>query len=349
MTNPMRVALIGAGGIGDLRAEAVTKTPALKLQVVVDIARERAEGVAQKYGAESSTDAMAVVQRNDVDMVIVSTPPNLHGEQAIAALNAKKHVIVEKPIAHSLEDAERMCDAADANGVFLKTGFNHRYFPSMAYAKKLIDSGKIGEVISVQSYAGHPGGKEFGHDWIHDAKVTGGGSYVDNGIHILDLARFFLGKEEMVTAKGYVANLIWPFENAEDNAYGLFRSASGKIAEVHSSWTQWRNYQFWVEVFCTRGYVRASYPPALVEWGEIPEPGIRAKRHWELFPVFQVQERLQGWRFTGVQSFVTEMSEFAAGIAAGRPTPATGRDGLRALQMAYAVYRSAKEGGEVTI
>lgn len=347
MTKPLGVALIGAGGIGEIRAEAAAQTPGVKLVALVDLMKERAEKVAAQFGAQPSTDPLAAAQRSDVDIVIVSTPPNHHADMTIAALEAGKHVICEKPLAHTLEDAERMCQAADKSGVYLKTGFNHRYFPSMQFARKLIDSGKIGDVITVQAYAGHPGGKEFGHDWIHDGAVTGGGSLVDNGIHILDLTRFFFG--DVDTAMGYRANLVWKFDNAEDNGFALFRSASGNIAQVHASWTQWRGYMFWVETFGTRGYVRASYPPMMAQWGVTPEPGIRAKRHTELFPMFQIQERLKSWRWTVRNTFIHEVGDFVQGIHAGKEVPATGRDGLRAMQMAHAIYRSSREGVEVKV
>jgi predicted dehydrogenase len=347
MNAPLGIALIGVGGIGEIRAEAAAQTPGVKLVSVVDLAKDRAESVAGRFGAQASTDPLAVVQRKDVEIVVVSTPPNHHADITVAALEAGKHVICEKPLAHALAEAERMCLAAEKHGVFLKTGFNHRYFPPMQYARKLIDSGKIGEVITVQAYAGHPGGKEFGHAWVHDGNITGGGSLVDNGIHILDLTRFFFGEVE--SAMGYKANLVWKFDNAEDNGFALFRSASGKIAQVHASWTQWRGYLFWVETFGTRGYVRASYPPMMVQWGETPEPGIRAKKRYEFFPRLQIQERLKSWRWTIVYSFVQEVTDFVHGINAGKEVPATGRDGLRAMQMANAIYRSSSEGIEVKL
>jgi predicted dehydrogenase len=349
MTAPLGVAHIGAGSIGVLRADAVAKSPDLKLKVVADLRKDLADAIAQKHGCHSTTSWQEAVTRKDVDLVIISTPPSLHAEMALLAIESGKHVLVEKPIAHTLQDAERMCEAAEKKGVLIKTGFNHRYFPSMAFAKKLIDSGRIGKVISVHAYAGHPGGKEFGPKWVTDGDVTGGGSLVDNGIHILDLTRFFLGDVDVTTGKGYVANLIWPFEKAEDNSFALFHAPNGAIAYVHASWTEWRGYFFSVETICTRGYVRASYPPMLAQWGETPEPGIRAKKHLELFPMFQIQERLKTWRWTIIESFVQEMTDFARGIRSGQPVVPTGRDGLRTLQMAHAIYKSSKEGQEVTV
>lgn len=348
MKAPLGVAHIGAGSIGVLRAQAVSETEGLKLKVVADLRQDAAQSIARMHGCDYTTSWQDAVNRKDVNLVVISTPPSLHAEMAIAAASAGKHILVEKPIAHTLQDAEKMCDAADRYGVLIKTGFNHRYFPAMAFAKKLIDSGRIGEVIRVQAYAGHPGGKEFGPKWVTDGAVTGGGSLVDNGIHILDLTRFFLGGE-VETGKGYVANLVWPFESAEDNSFALFHSTNGAIAYVHASWTEWRGYYFSVETVCTRGYVRASYPPMFAEWGETPEPGIRAKRRYEIFPKFQLLERLRSWRWTIVTSFVEEMTDFAQGIRAGHPVEPTGRDGLRTLQMANAIYRSSKEGQEVTV
>ena len=343
------VALIGAGAIGELRAAAVAQTPGVSLVAVADIRDTMARSVAAPYGAAATSDWQEAVSRSDVDLVIVSTPPNLHAEIALAAISSGKHVLCEKPLAATLADAARMCEAAARAGVMLNTGFNHRYFPSMKFARKLIDSGRLGDVISVQAYAGHPGGKEFGHDWVHDGAVTGGGSLVDNGIHILDLTRYFLGNTEITDAKGYTANLIWPFETAEDNGFALFRTNSGAIVQLHASWTDWRGYRFWVEAVGTKGYVRASYPPMLAQWGTTPKPGLRARRRYNIFPYFQLQERRKSWRWTIVRSFVEELTDLVVGIHGGQSVSATGDDGLRAMQLADAIYRSSCDGVEVSV
>jgi predicted dehydrogenase len=199
----------------------------------------------------------------------------------------------------------------------------------------------------LRAYAGHQGGEEFGHPWVHDAAVTGGGCLIDNGIHLLDLTRFLLG--EVARAKGYVESATWKFGGVEDNGFALFRTESGAIASVHASWTEWRGYRFWIEAVGTRGFVRAFYPPMFCEWGEVAVSGHRARRRFKLFPAFQILERLRGWQWTVVRSFMQELSELADGIRGGRQIQATGRDGLRALQMAHAVYRSAREGIEVIV
>jgi len=347
MSRSHGVALIGAGGIGELRARAVAAAKGVHLAVVADVDEVAAGKLAARAGATATGDWRQAVADPAVDLVIVSTPPSLHAEMTVVAATEGKHVVCEKPLARTVEEGERMCAAAEAAGVQLKTGFNHRYFPAMGFVRRLIDSGKLGEVVRVKARGGHGGGDEFGPSWITDPEVTGGGSLVDNGIHLLDLVRFMIG--EVDRAKGYVDNLVWPFDGAEDNSFALFRTATGAIASVEASWTDWQGYHFSVEVCGTRGWALASYPPMWVKWGEMAEPGAATRRHVERFPLFQVNERLRGWRWTIVRSFVTELELFVAGIVRGKPTAATGRDGLRTLEMADAIYESSRRGVEVEL
>lgn len=346
---PLGTALIGAGDIGKIRGRAIADSPHLRFVTVADTRPQAAAELANVCGTTAAASTEEAVRRSDVELVIISTPPNTHEAIAIAAIEAGKHVLCEKPLAHTLESAERICAAAEARGVRLITGFNHRYFPAMRFAHDKIASGELGEVIFAKAYAGHPGGVEFGHDWVHEGKVTGGGSLVDNGIHILDLLRYMAG--DFVAAQGVRENLVWKFDGAEDNGFALFRGASGAVAQLHASWTDWKGYRFWVEVTGTRGYVRASYPPMFTEWGVTPEPGIRAKRHYEIFPAFQIQERLRSWRWTIIEAFLAEMKDAADWINGGAQpsSTASGRDGLRAMQMANAVYRSSREGRVIAL
>lgn len=348
MTERLGVALVGAGELGVLRAESVARSPELDLVAVADLRADAARSVAARWGGRATGDWRAAVEAPGVDLVIVATPPNHHVEPALGAVAAGRHVLCEKPLASTLADARRLCDAADDAGVILKTGFNHRHFPALRFARELVERGEIGRVHTVRAFAGHPGGEELGHAWVHDPAVTGGGCLVDNGIHVLDLVRFLLD-EPLVAGRGLVGNDVWRFDGAEDNAHALFRGAAGALVSVQASWTEPRGYRFWVEATGERGFARAAYPPMRVEWGTCAALGERARRRFAVFPWFQVRERLHGWRWTIVRSFLRELAELAAGIRAGRPVPPTGRDGLAALEMAHAVYRSAREGREIEL
>jgi predicted dehydrogenase len=351
----MRFALIGCGDIGAMRADAVARLAALgvadaALVAAADADLARAQAVAARHaarGCRALDDGDAAARLPEADAVIVSTPPHLHARFALAALEAGKHVLVEKPIASRLEDARAIVDAAAARGRALGTGFNIRHFLAFRRAHDLLASGALGELDHVRAYHGHPGGSEFTHAWVHDAAVMGGGALLDNGIHILDLARWFLG--DVVEAKGYATGHVWRFEGCEDNGFALFKNAQGRIASVGASWTEWRGYGFAVEVYGTKGMARASYPPMMLETAIADAPGGRPRRARDLFPRFQIEERLKSWRWNLVESLAAEMKDFVSAARAGRQPASSGVDGLRALEMAHAVYRSSRTGAAVPI
>ncbi|NDQ56922.1 MAG: Gfo/Idh/MocA family oxidoreductase [Acidipila sp.] len=342
--NEMRFALIGCGEIGGLRAEALQKSPGLKLVRACDVDAARGKALAAQHGVPYESDWHAALG-DDVDAVLVSTPPPLHTPMCLEAFRLGKHVLCEKPLARSPEEGRQIVEAARAAKRHLATGFNYRFYPAIAAAKSVLDSGRIGELDHIRSYAGHPGGTEFTHAWVHDVKVMGGGALVDNGIHILDLTRYFLG--EVVEVKGFRTGHVWSFEGCEDNAFALLRNSRGNIAQLQASWSEWRGYRFRIEVYGTRGCVRASYPPMYADavWSEKPGGPMRRERFF--FPALQIKERLKSYRFTVVQSFIEEFAGFLR-AAQGQATPAaSGHDGLRAVEIAHAVYQSSADGGTV--
>jgi predicted dehydrogenase len=350
----MRFALIGCGDIGVMRADAIASlakgaVPDARLVAAADADVSRAQSVGGRFGGCTViTDGDAAARWPDADAVVVSTPPHLHARFALAALDASKHVLIEKPIASRLEDARAIVAAAERARVALATGFNIRHFLAFRRAHEVIASGAIGELDHVRAYHGHPGGSEFTHAWVHDAAVMGGGALLDNGIHILDLARWFLGGE-IVEAKGYATGNVWKFDGCEDNGFALFKNASGRVAMVRASWTEWRGYGFAVEAYGTKGMVRASYPPMMLETAIAEKTGAPARRTRDLFPMFQIKERLKSWRWNLVESLAAEMADFVAAARAGRQPSCSGVDGLRALEMAHAIYESSRTGGAVAI
>lgn len=170
----------------------------------------------------------------------------------------------------------------------------------------------------------------------------GGGALLDNGIHIIDLTRHFLG--EVAEVKGFRTTSVWKFDSCEDNGYALLKSTAGKIAMVQASWSEWRGYRFWIEIFGTRGCARASYPPMLAEATWLNESPNSPSRKRLFFPAFQIAERLRSYRWTIIKSFVEEFANLARAISGERTVGATGIDGLRAVEIAYAVYESSETG-----
>lgn len=343
----MRLGLIGCGIIGALRAEAIARLEGFRLTVVSDVASGRAQAVGDRFGALVDADWRRLVRRPDIDAVIVSTPPPLHAVMCIEALAAGKHVLCEKPLARSPEEGRPIVKAAEASGRLLATGFNYRFYPAIVKARAILDSGLIGELDHIRSYTGHPGGAEFSHSWVHEVDVMGGGALVDNGIHTIDLTRYFLG--EVSEVKGFVTSNVWGFAGCEDNAFALLRSPVGKVASVQASWSEWRGYRWAIEIYGTRGCVRASYPPMLTQVVWVDRPGGRRRRRMHVFPVFQAIERLRSPQWTVRQSFMSELPAFARAIAGEKTEIALGRDGLCAVEIAHAAYRGSRDGATVTL
>jgi predicted dehydrogenase len=341
----MRFGLIGCGFAGSLRAAAIANLKWCRLTAVADVDSTRASSVAQRYGAAAEPDWRALVRREDVEAVIISTPPPLHEEMCVTALQHGKHVLCEKPLARSPAECRSIVEAAQRPGRLLATGFNYRFYPAIVTAKRILDSGQIGELDHVRSFAGHPGGSEFTHPWVHDATTMGGGTLVDNGMHILDLTRYFLG--EVTDVKGFATNHVWRFDGCEDNAFALLRNPAGRIATLQASWSEWRGYRFRIEVYGTLGCVRASYPPMLAHVAWAMEPGGPVRRRWHTFPMFQINERLRSYRWTARCSFAEEVTAFSREIAGESTALASGRDGLRAVEIAHAVYDTSRTGAPI--
>jgi predicted dehydrogenase len=173
----------------------------------------------------------------------------------------------------------------------------------------------------------------------------GGGALLDNGIHIIDLTRYFLG--EVAEVKGYATDKVWGFPGCEDNGFALLKSPSGKIASLQASWSEWRGYRFYIEVYGTRGCVRASYPPMMTQMVRMDSSGTKRRRKIYVFPLLQVIERVRSYRWTGLQSFIKELTAFTQTIFGEKTALALGLDGLNSVKIAHAVYQSTRTGTSI--
>ncbi|MCA9972615.1 MAG: Gfo/Idh/MocA family oxidoreductase [Anaerolineales bacterium] len=327
----MKFGLIGCGGIGELRAAALSQMPQHRLVAVNDLDPARAAALAAHTGATAVSNWQELVARDDLDVVVVSTPPQLHAEMSIAALAAGKHVLCEKPLARSVAECAQMVAAAEANGRFLATGFNYRFYPSMLKARELFDAGLIGELDHIRSYTGY---SATAHDqaWLHDAAIMGGGALRDNGIHLIDLTCYFLG--DVAAVQGMAGNAVWQFPGCEDNGFALIRSRAGKIASLQASWTEWRGYRLSVELVGSRGMIRATCFPMSVQATWADARGGKTQRKVEVFPRDQVMEKVKSYRWAVTESFVKEFDALETAVL-GLPSPiATGQDGLTAIHVA---------------
>lgn len=327
----MRYGIIGCGGIGQLRAEALAQTPGAQLVAVSDAEPSRAKEVAGRFSSQAVDRWQALVERSDLDAVIVSTPPASHAEISIAALKNGIHVLCEKPLARNVEECQAMVAAAVTAQKTLSTGFNYRFYPSILKAREWLQAGLIGDLDHIRSYAGYTAA-DHSQAWLHDVNEMGGGALRDNGIHLIDLTAYFLG--DVAEVKGFATGHVWEFPGIEDNGFALLRSSKGSLASLQASWTEWKGYQFRIELYGTRGCITASCFPMLTEviWSE-KTSGPKQRKQERFLKTF-VMEHLKSYRWVVVQSFIQEFQALEATIA-GRPSEiANGQDGLLAIQIA---------------
>ena len=343
----LRIGLIGAGGIGLVRARALARSPDCELAAVADPLRERAELAARSAGARTFPDHGELLAAAEVDALIVSVRPDLHETVVLAGLEAGKHVLCEKPLSNGVASARRMVESARTRGRVLATGFNHRFFPAVQRVKRAVESGEIGELDHVRAYAGHVGLSELPQPWLTDPAVMGGGALMDNGIHVLDLARFVLG--EVAQVQGQASERVWRIPGCEDNGFALLRSAEGRIATVHASWTEWRGYRFSLAAYGTHGTAWACYAPMLGMVVRLDRPGGRRRRRIHLYPRVNVMEKVRDWRWTVERTFLEELRAFRRLVEGERGWIADGFDGFRAVEIAQAVRHSTANGGGVRL
>lgn len=233
----MRVAIIGCGLIGQKRARGLPQGWSVAL--CCDQVRERAENLARLYpGAQVTTEAESATASSDVDLVMVATTHDVLAPLAARAAGAGKHVLLEKPGARLADELDPVVNAARSTGALVRVGFNHRYHRAFRKARAILDTGALGEPMFVRARYGHGGRPGYEREWRAVPDVSGGGEAIDQGVHLIDLARWFLG--DFVDVQGAAPTFYWNMP-VEDNAFFLLRTARGHVAFLHASWTEWKN------------------------------------------------------------------------------------------------------------
>ncbi len=338
MTGKLRVGVVGCGLIGRRRATEAAASAHSECVVVADPVALAANETAKAVAAEATGDWRRVVGRPDVDVVVVATPNGFLRDIAVAALASGKHVLVEKPMGRNVAEVEQMRAAACAAGRVLKVGFNHRYHPAIAEARRRVVAGEIGEVINIQCRYGHGGRPGYEREWRGNRELAGGGELLDQGVHVVDLVHWFAGLPHQVFAA--VQTAVWPLGDLEDNAFGLFRFPAGAIASFHTSWTQWKNlFSFEVHgragAVAVRGLGRSYGVETLTLYHRRPEGGAPD----ETISVFDGPD--DSWRL--------EWDDFVRAVRGGAGMLGTADDGVTAMRLIDALYRSAAQGELVAV
>lgn len=324
----MRVGIIGCGFIGQKRAKSLGTAT---LRVCCDIQLNLAERLAATVpGARATADWKEAVTADDVDIVIVATVHKELAPVAAAAAAAGKHVLVEKPGARRAAELDAVLEAAAATDVRVRVGFNHRYHPALQKARALVDEGALGPLLFVRGRYGHGGRPGYDKEWRSVEEISGGGEAIDQGMHLIDLARWFLGDFEQV--QGHIATYFWDMP-VEDNAFFLLTTGTNQAAQLHATWTEWKNL-FSLEIYGRDGKLDIN--------GLGGSYGVERLAFYKMLPEMGPPETTI-WEYPALvdRSWELEFREFLRDIAEHRePAPGV-KDAQAALRVVEAVYARA--------
>ncbi len=243
----IKVAIAGCGKIGKVRARELEKNDQTQLIAVYDI--KKPTDICDDVVFCNTYDELL---QQDIDAVFICTYNNVLSDYTTKALKAGKHVFCEKPPARTSDELLDVIETEKVSDLILKYGFNHRYHYSVMEAKKLIDSGEMGKLLWMRGVYGKAGSIDYHKNWRNYQKYSGGGILIDQGIHMLDLMRYFSG-QNFTSINSFVTTSFWDIE-AEDNAFVIMQSDEKITALLHSSATQWK-HKFLLEMTFEEGYI----------------------------------------------------------------------------------------------
>ena len=381
MTRTLNVAMIGGGFMGKAHALAYAAMPMFfwpapaipRRKVIVDVTPDLAETARQRYGfEEASTDWNAVLSRDDIDVVDIVTPNDSHAEIAIAAAKAGKNVICEKPLARSGMEAKSMLDAVEAAGVIHMVAFNYRRTPAVALARKYIEEGRVGKILSfrgtyLQDWSADPNGPL---SWRFQKKIAGSGAVGDIGTHVIDLARYLVGEIELVSAlvKTYISTR--PVQSGgfdqlaasdksgkgsraavdvDDEMLTLVKFAGGATGSIEATRNAYgRNNYITFEIHGDKGSIAFNYERMdELEVMFADDPGdARGFRTVYTGPAHPYGCALWPIPALGIgygETKIIECFDFVSAIVKGEQPSPNFRDGYRVSQIADAILRSGEK------
>ncbi|MGP0062176.1 MAG: Gfo/Idh/MocA family protein [Isosphaeraceae bacterium] len=353
----VRTALTGCGKVGQIHVQALAALPESELVGVCDVDGARASAFAAQYGGRPFTDVPTMLRECGVQALCIGTPHPLHAEPAIRAAEVGVHVLVEKPLAASLEDCDAMIDAARRHGVKLGVISQRRWYEPVLRMKAAIDAGKIGRPVlgTFVMYSWRDPSYYRSDPWRGRWDTEGGGVLVNQSPHMLDLLGWLMG-DEVAEIAGYWANLNHPTVEVEDSAVAILRFRNGGLGSIVSSLAQKPGIYTKVHIHGSNGasvgvetdrgatFIAGmsgiSEPPLNDLWTIPGEEGWLA--------TFQAEDRARFATVDAVSYYhALQIGDFFRAIIEDRPPMVTGDDGRRVVELFQAIYRSNREGRSI--
>ncbi|MBQ4868356.1 Gfo/Idh/MocA family oxidoreductase [Priestia megaterium] len=331
----VKIGVIGCGSIAQHRHLPEYKmNEQVELVAVCDINTERANSVAQQYGVKAYTNYEELLASGTVEAVSVCTPNYLHAPISVAALNSGVHVLCEKPMATSEEEAKAMIEAAKTNGKKLMIGHNQRFVASHQKARELIGKGEIGKIYSFRTAFGHGGPEDWSVDgkdsWFFKKDEAFIGAMGDLGVHKTDMLRYILN-EEIVEVGAFVESNAKDFANVDDNAVCVLKTESGIIGTLAASWAYNGKEDNSTIVYGEKGILRLEDDPT---YSLVAQYATGEVVNYELGKIQSNDE--------GGQSNSHVIEQFVDAVAEDKESPVPGEEGLKSLAVILAALKSSQ-------
>ncbi len=339
----VRVGVIGSAFSSNIHAEAFEEVPEAVLVAACSPNKAHVEEFARKWKIPVAvTDYRKLVERKDVDAVVVGIPNDLHRPVVEAAAKAGKHVILEKPLAHTLDDADAMIAACKKHKVKLMYAETICFTPKYVRAKKLVEQGAVGKLYMVKQGEKHSGPHS---DWFYDVKRSGGGAIMDMGCHGIEWARWMYGKPKPKSIVAHCQRVLHTGRTqAEDNSVLILEFEGGGIAVIEDSWAKHGGMDDRIELYGTAGVIYCD----LLR-------GSSMETYSSTGYDYAVEKAgdTKGWTFTVFEEahlygFPHEMRHFIRCILNDETPQEIGEDGRATLEIIYAAYESAGTGKKIT-
>lgn len=343
MSETVRIGLIGAGFVSDIHAHALTRY--VKNAEVVAVAsrtQEKAARFAAEHGIpDANDDYRRLLERSDIDLVTVAIPNDLHCRAVCEAAEAGKHVICEKPLARTLDEADRMIAACASNGRFLFYAEELLFAPKYVRAKQLVDEGGVGKPFLVKQWEEHDGPHE---PWFWDVNRSGGGVVFDMGCHSIEYARWIFGKPTVKSVSATMGTFVHGDKTrGEDHSIVIVEYEGGMLGMAENSWAKGGGVDDRAEIYGSTGHTRADL---------LHGTALRTYSQTGYGYAVEKSGGTVGWSSTMVEEvwnygFPQEIQHFVNCVLGKEQPIETGEDGREVLKIVLAAYQSAGEGRKI--
>ena len=330
--NKVKFGIAGYGKMGKIREESILNSPDTKLISIYEVSEchHNDKDIVQ---CNSFDELLAT----DIDAVIVSAYVSVAADYVIRALNAGKHVFCEKPPSMTAKEMQKVIETEKKMGRVLKYGFNHRFHYSVMEAKKIINNGSLGKMLWMRGVYGKAGSIDFHDNWRNYKNYSGGGILLDQGIHMIDLFRYF-SNDEFECLSSHITSSFWNVE-CEDNAFLTLKSKNDIVATLHSSATQWK-HKFLLEMAFENGFINLDGILSSTR-SYAPETMIIGKREFEdiTFAMGKPKESITYYEYDN--SWELELKEFIDAVN-GKSVinNGTSEDALEIMMLTDFVYKN---------